>query len=199
MLSTSDWLVAPLLNATAEPFSVKVAVLLLPPVPVFRSSTGASLTAFTVTVNVAVLPSNAEPSVGVSEIRSAPTISPSVVPLTYTVDPSTTTPVTSSSSGEPSWPDHTNRPDASNAAVMASRPPRLVVDPIEPPVELLEPYFFEFSGDLYGQEIEVALIEFLRPEAKFDGLDALKAQIAADCEAARAVLDRVRSTRPSTG
>lgn len=70
---------------------------------------------------------------------------------------------------------------------------------IEPPVELLEPYFFEFSGDLYGQEIEVALIEFLRPEAKFDGLDALKAQIAADCEAARAVLDRVRSTRPSTG
>ncbi len=59
---------------------------------------------------------------------------------------------------------------------------------IEPPVELLEPYFFDFSGDLYGQVIEVELIEFLRDEAKFDDLDALKAQIAADCDAARAAL-----------
>ncbi|WP_343521568.1 bifunctional riboflavin kinase/FAD synthetase [Sphingomonas sp.] len=58
----------------------------------------------------------------------------------------------------------------------------------DPPVELLEPYFFDFSGDLYGQTIEVELIEFLRDEAKFDSLDALKAQIAADCEAARAAL-----------
>ncbi|MCP3732661.1 bifunctional riboflavin kinase/FAD synthetase [Sphingomonas sp. MG17] len=59
---------------------------------------------------------------------------------------------------------------------------------IEPPVELLEPYFFDFTGDLYGRTIEVELIEFLRDEAKFDSLDALKAQIAADCDAARAVL-----------
>jgi riboflavin kinase / FMN adenylyltransferase len=59
---------------------------------------------------------------------------------------------------------------------------------IKPPVELLEPYFFDFSGDLYGQTIEVELIEFLRDEAKFDSLDALKDQIAADCEAARAAL-----------
>ena len=58
----------------------------------------------------------------------------------------------------------------------------------DPPVELLEPYFFDFSGDLYGQTIEVELIEFLRDEAKFDSLDALKAQIAADCEAAKAAL-----------
>lgn len=56
------------------------------------------------------------------------------------------------------------------------------------PVELLEPTFFDFSGDLYGQEIEVALIDYLRPEAKFESLDALKAQMAADCLAARAVL-----------
>ena len=47
--------------------------------------------------------------------------------------------------------------------------------------ELLEPYFFDFAGDLYGQEIEVALHHFLRPEAKFDSLDALTAQMAADC------------------
>lgn len=58
----------------------------------------------------------------------------------------------------------------------------------DPPKELLEPYFFDFSGDLYGQKIEVALIEFLRPEAKFDGLDALTAQMAKDCDAARAAL-----------
>jgi riboflavin kinase/FMN adenylyltransferase len=56
------------------------------------------------------------------------------------------------------------------------------------PVELLEPYFFDFDGDLYGQTIEVALIAFLRPEAKFDGLDALKLQMAQDCTAARALL-----------
>jgi riboflavin kinase/FMN adenylyltransferase len=52
----------------------------------------------------------------------------------------------------------------------------------EPPKELLEPYFFDFSGDLYGQRIEVELISFLRPEAKFDGVDALKAQMARDCD-----------------
>ncbi len=58
----------------------------------------------------------------------------------------------------------------------------------DPPQELLEPYFFDFDGDLYGQTIEVALIEYLRPEAKFADLDALKRQMAADCERARAVL-----------
>jgi riboflavin kinase/FMN adenylyltransferase len=58
----------------------------------------------------------------------------------------------------------------------------------EPPKELLEPYFFDFSGDLYGQEIEVAFHHFLRPEAKFDSLEALKAQMARDCDAARRVL-----------
>jgi riboflavin kinase/FMN adenylyltransferase len=60
----------------------------------------------------------------------------------------------------------------------------------EPPKELLEPYFFDFSGDLYGQCIEVELIEFLRPEAKFDSLDALMAQMDADCARARAILER---------
>lgn len=59
---------------------------------------------------------------------------------------------------------------------------------IDPPVELLEPYFFDFSGDLYGQTIEVELIEFLRDEAKYESLDLLMAQIAADCDAARAAL-----------
>jgi riboflavin kinase/FMN adenylyltransferase len=58
----------------------------------------------------------------------------------------------------------------------------------EPPKELLEPYFFDFSGDLYGQEIEVAFHHFLRGEAKFDSLDALTAQMEQDCERARSLL-----------
>jgi len=59
----------------------------------------------------------------------------------------------------------------------------------DPPKELLEPYFFDFSGDLYGQEIEVAFHRFIRPEAKFDSLDALKAQMERDCDEARRVLE----------
>ena len=56
----------------------------------------------------------------------------------------------------------------------------------DPPKELLEPHFFDFSGNLYGETIAVELISFLRPETRFDSLDALMAQIDADCvEAAR--------------
>ena len=58
----------------------------------------------------------------------------------------------------------------------------------DPPKELLEPYFFDFSGDLYGQEIEVAFHHFLRGEAKFDSLDALVAQMDRDCDEARRLL-----------
>jgi len=52
----------------------------------------------------------------------------------------------------------------------------------------LETHLFEFSGDLYGKTIEVIPQHFLRQEKKFDSLDALKAQIAADSEAARKLL-----------
>lgn len=58
----------------------------------------------------------------------------------------------------------------------------------EPPKELLEPFFFDFSGDLYGQEIEVAFHHFLRPEAKFDSLEALVEQMEEDCAEARRLL-----------
>jgi riboflavin kinase/FMN adenylyltransferase len=58
----------------------------------------------------------------------------------------------------------------------------------EPPRELLEPHFFDFSGDLYGQEIEVAFHEFLRGEEKFDSIEALVAQMDADCARARTIL-----------
>jgi riboflavin kinase/FMN adenylyltransferase len=58
----------------------------------------------------------------------------------------------------------------------------------DPPKELLEPYFFDWSGDLYGQEIEVAFHHFLRSEAKFDSLDALVEQMNRDCDEARRLL-----------
>jgi riboflavin kinase/FMN adenylyltransferase len=58
----------------------------------------------------------------------------------------------------------------------------------DPPKELLEPYFFDFAGDLYGQCLEVELVDYLRPEAKFDGLDALTRQMDADCARARELL-----------
>ena len=57
---------------------------------------------------------------------------------------------------------------------------------------LLEVHLFDFHGDLYGQHIRVSLVEFLRPEMKFDGLDSLKAQIAKDGEAAKAILNKDR-------
>jgi riboflavin kinase/FMN adenylyltransferase len=60
----------------------------------------------------------------------------------------------------------------------------------DPPKELLEPYFFDFSGDLYGQEIEVELHSFIRTEAKFDSIEALKARMARDCDEAQAILSR---------
>ena len=76
-------------------------------------------------------------------------------------------------------PDGKVYPGAANLGVRPS---------FDPPKELLEPYFFGWSGDLYGAEIEVELHHFLRPEAKYDGLEELTAAIAADCERAKALL-----------
>lgn len=53
---------------------------------------------------------------------------------------------------------------------------------------LLETFVFDFSGDLYGQRLRVAFESFLRPELKFDGMDALIAQMDADSLSARTVL-----------
>lgn len=57
---------------------------------------------------------------------------------------------------------------------------------------LLETFVFDFSGDLYGEICEVSFFGFLRPEVKFDGLDALVAQIKRDEAEARALLAGVR-------
>jgi riboflavin kinase/FMN adenylyltransferase len=52
----------------------------------------------------------------------------------------------------------------------------------------LEVNLFDFSGDIYGTDITVALHAYIRSEIKFPGLDALKAQIAADAAEARRLL-----------
>jgi riboflavin kinase/FMN adenylyltransferase len=58
------------------------------------------------------------------------------------------------------------------------------------PESRLEVNLFDYAGDLYGAEIAVALHAFLRGERRFDGIDALRAQIAADAAEARALLAR---------
>jgi riboflavin kinase/FMN adenylyltransferase len=58
----------------------------------------------------------------------------------------------------------------------------------EGPESRLEVNVFDFASDLYGTELAVSLLAYLRPEQKFAGLDALKAQIAADAAEARRLL-----------
>ena len=66
----------------------------------------------------------------------------------------------------------------------------------EIPAPLLETYLFDFSGDLYGKHMAVELIAYLRPEEKYDSLEALKVQIAKDMAAARAALARAGKVPP---
>jgi riboflavin kinase/FMN adenylyltransferase len=54
--------------------------------------------------------------------------------------------------------------------------------------ENFEVHLFDFTGDLYGKTLRVQLVDFIRPEMKFAGLDQLKAQIAADGQSARSLL-----------
>jgi riboflavin kinase/FMN adenylyltransferase len=58
----------------------------------------------------------------------------------------------------------------------------------DPPTELLEAHLLDFDGDLYGRRIEVALHAFIRDERKFDGVEALVAEMRNDEAAARRLL-----------
>ena len=58
----------------------------------------------------------------------------------------------------------------------------------ENPTPTLEAFIFDFDRDIYGEHMRVALVDYLRPERKFADLDGLKAQMAEDCERARATL-----------
>src|SRR5579863_6646412 len=59
------------------------------------------------------------------------------------------------------------------------------------PEPRLEAHLFDIDQDLYGRHLRVSLLDFIRPERKFSGLDALKAQIAEDAARARALLAEV--------
>ncbi|MFT4791906.1 MAG: riboflavin kinase/FMN adenylyltransferase [Paracoccaceae bacterium] len=52
----------------------------------------------------------------------------------------------------------------------------------------LEVFLLDFAGDLYGAELSVGLVKFLRPEEKYDGVDTLVAQMHRDCDQAAAAL-----------
>jgi riboflavin kinase / FMN adenylyltransferase len=52
----------------------------------------------------------------------------------------------------------------------------------------LETHLFSFAGDLYGQHLSIGFVDYLRPEMKFDGLQALIDQMDADCHRAREIL-----------
>ncbi|GAB4537590.1 MAG: bifunctional riboflavin kinase/FAD synthetase [Parvularculaceae bacterium] len=74
-------------------------------------------------------------------------------------------------------------PDGARHPGVANYGRRPTIGDLEEP--LLEVHLIDFDGDLYGARLEVAFVDFIRPERTFDGLDALKAQIAADLETAR--------------
>ena len=60
----------------------------------------------------------------------------------------------------------------------------------------LETHVFDFDRDIYGRLLRVALVEYIRPERKFDGLDRLRDQIARDSQAARELLASIESGDP---
>jgi riboflavin kinase/FMN adenylyltransferase len=64
---------------------------------------------------------------------------------------------------------------------------------------LLEVFLFDFDGDLYGQHIDVAFMSWIRAEAKFDSVEALKQQMDADSAKARAALARMPHAFPVLG
>jgi riboflavin kinase/FMN adenylyltransferase len=68
---------------------------------------------------------------------------------------------------------------------VASLGTRPTVNGVEP---LLEAHVFDFSGDLYGREIEVEFVAKLRDELRFDSVDEMVMQIHRDADDARAVL-----------
>ncbi|MFN3835752.1 MAG: bifunctional riboflavin kinase/FAD synthetase [Glycocaulis sp.] len=79
------------------------------------------------------------------------------------------------------------RAEAVNGVANCGRRP--TVDGTE---ERLEVHLFDFAGDIYGEVIEVEMTAFIREERRFDGLEALKTQIAIDSREARALLDPSR-------
>jgi riboflavin kinase/FMN adenylyltransferase len=55
----------------------------------------------------------------------------------------------------------------------------------------VETHIFNFDQDLYGQQVRIGFVQRIRDERTFESLDALRAQIGADCDRARVLFDRL--------
>lgn len=64
---------------------------------------------------------------------------------------------------------------------------------------VIETFLFDFGGDLYGQQIEIEFIEFLRDDETFGSAEALSAQMRADCESAKKTLIGIDAHDPQFG
>jgi riboflavin kinase / FMN adenylyltransferase len=59
-------------------------------------------------------------------------------------------------------------------------------------------FLFHFDGDLYGRDIDVEFIDFIRPDLRFEGVEELRAQMEKDCERAREILRQAPAEPPIT-
>jgi riboflavin kinase/FMN adenylyltransferase len=64
---------------------------------------------------------------------------------------------------------------------------------------LLEVFLFDFSDDLYGEVIDVAFIDWIRPELKFDSVEDLVRRMNEDARLARVALAHAPDTFPKLG
>lgn len=64
---------------------------------------------------------------------------------------------------------------------------------------VLEVFLFEYDQRLYGREVEVEFCGFVRTDAKFESIEALKVQMAKDCDVARGMLRRIERDDPLAG
>jgi riboflavin kinase/FMN adenylyltransferase len=64
---------------------------------------------------------------------------------------------------------------------------------------LLEVFLFDFSGDLYGEVIDVAFVDWIRPELKLDSVAELMRRMDEDSRLARAALERAPDAFPRLG
>jgi riboflavin kinase/FMN adenylyltransferase len=65
----------------------------------------------------------------------------------------------------------------------------------------IEAHLFDFHSDLYGQNLRIAFVEYIRPEKKFSGIEEIKKQINTDCVMARGILKTLNAndiTMPQT-
>jgi len=85
---------------------------------------------------------------------------------------------------------HTSSSHYAGAAYLGTRPT------FDDGAAVLETFLFDFDGNLYGREIEVEFIDFIRPDRRFDSAAALQAQMDRDCSRARQILAQA-AARPA--